>query len=171
MFVRNFIAICVLSCSLPIIASAASIDSIYTDLSSNRCKTIEIDKETGDSVRKCPGVAGYSLLVQDFDGRESVTVLTADGQRHSLNYHQVITRGGFSSLAQKAEWRVTRRKGKVLPRALIVRVNANESTSYLAVAKIAAEKVCVTQKVEGGAKANEEARRAADISAQKPCLE
>ncbi|MBD2249677.1 hypothetical protein, partial [Nostoc sp. FACHB-888] len=84
----------------------------------------------------------------------------------------------FSTLGEKAEWRVENRGGKVLPIALIVRVYANENpnlpnqrTSYLAVAKITPENICVTKKVKGGEKANQEARRAADASAKKPCLE
>ena len=59
------------------------------------------------------------------------------------------------------------------PYALIVRVNASENpekpeqtTSYLAVAKITGAEVCVTDKV----KTNKAARQAADASADKPCL-
>ncbi|MBD2249083.1 hypothetical protein, partial [Nostoc sp. FACHB-888] len=66
-------------------------------------------------------MADYSLLVQDADARESVTVLTPNGQQHSLKYSQVIT-SAFSTLGEKAEWRVENRGGKVLPIALIVRV-------------------------------------------------
>lgn len=177
MFVRNFIAISTLICTLPYPASATSIDSIYTDISPNRCKTIEFDQETRDSVQKCAAVAGYSLLVQNADGRQSVTVLTPDGQKHHLKHGQVIS-AGFYTLGKKAEWRVERREGKVLPIALIVRVydydNLNsltQRTSYLGVAKIAGDDICVTKMVKSGAKANQEARRAADASADKPCLE
>jgi hypothetical protein len=60
---------------------------------------------------------------------------------------------------------------------LIVRVNASENqedpnkkSSYLAVAKITPQQVCVTDKIAPGATANEEARRAADASSSKPCL-
>ncbi len=173
MFVRNFIAICILSCALPYPAFATSINSIYTSLSSNRCKTIEVNKETGDSVQKCPGVAGYSLLVQNVDGLQSVTVLTPEGQKHRLK----MIAGAFSNLGGgKAEWRVERRGGKVVPIALIVRMNAFQvsspdgKTSYLTVTKIAGDDICVTKRVKAGAKANQEARRAADVSAQKPCL-
>lgn len=178
MFMRNFIAIfTTLGCSLPHLTSAASIDSVYTDLSSKRCKTTQVDAETAFSVQKCTGVAGYSLLVQNTDARQSVSVMTPDGQLHSLKYPQVIS-AAFSRLGEKAEWRVEKREGKVLPIALIMRVYAyenpnspNERTPYVAVAKITAEKICVTNRLEGGAKANEEARRAADVSAGKPCLE
>jgi len=166
-----------LSGALPLLAPATSVESIYTDLSRTHCKTVTVDKETGSSIQKCSGVAGYSLLVEDDEDRQSITVLTPDGRRHPLNYWQVITTA-FSTVGDKAEWRVERRGGKVRPIALIVRVYANENpdspnerTSYLAVAKITAEKICVTARVKGGAGANEEARRAADASADKPCLE
>jgi hypothetical protein len=67
---------------------------------------------------------------------------------------------------------------KVVPVALIVRVNAYENpenpgktTSYMAVAKITPQRTCVTDKIAPSARANEEARRAADTAASKPCLE
>ncbi|MFN2510122.1 MAG: hypothetical protein ABR568_01615 [Pyrinomonadaceae bacterium] len=77
----------------------------------------------------------------------------------------------------KAEWRVAKNNGRVSPVALIVRVNASEDvehpnrlTSYLAVAKVTPEKICVTHKIPPGAKANENARRAADSSQTAACL-
>lgn len=158
-------------------APAAPVASIYTDLSAARCKTVETSKETGSSVQKCPGVGGYGLLVEDDDSRQSVTVVAPDGRRHPLNYWQVVTTA-FSSVGEKAEWRVVREGKRTRPVALIVRVNASENpespekqTSYLAVAKITPGEVCVTDKVKGGADANAEARRTADAAASKPCLE
>lgn len=63
-----------------------------------------------------------------------------------------------------------------MPKALIVRVNASENpekpnvkTSYLAVAKITPQEICVTDKVAPGPKMNEEARMAADSAAARPC--
>lgn len=153
-------------------AYAPAAESVYTDLAPDRCKTVETHEEGASSVQKCAGVEGYALLVEDDDSRQSVTVVGPDGKKHPLNYWQVITTG-FSSLGEKAEWRVEKKGGKVRPYALIVRVNANENpekpeekTSYLAVAKLTGAEVCVTDKV----KTNEEARRAADASADKPCL-
>lgn len=172
MLKRTLSALCLLSCALPLFARVPPAESVYTDLAAARCKTIEVTEESGGSVQKCPGVGGYGLLVEDDDLRQSVTVVTPDGKKHPLNYWQVIT-SGFSSLGEKAEWRVEQKDGKVRPYALIVRVNASEDpekpdkkSSYLAVAKITAAAVCVTDKV----KTNEEARQAADASADKPCL-
>jgi hypothetical protein len=169
---RTLCALFILCGALPLFAYVPASDSVYTDLASTRCKTIETSDEGAFSLQKCPGVAGYELLVEDADSRQSVTVVSPDGKKHPLNYWQVITTG-FSSLGEKAEWRVEKKGGKLRPFALIVRVNANENpekpaqkTSYLAVTKITDEHICVTDKVQ----TNEEARRAADAAADKPCL-
>jgi hypothetical protein len=151
--------------------------SVYTDISGSRCRTISVNQESGASVQSCPGVAGYKLEVEDDDARMSITVVAPGGKKSELSYWQVIT-SAFSTLGNKAEWRMARVKGKTTPVALIVRVNASEdpsnpqkTTSYLAVAKITAAKTCVTDKIGPSATANEEARRAADNAATKPCLE
>jgi hypothetical protein len=169
---RTLSALFVLACAATVFAYAPPADSVYTDLAPARCKTVEVNEESAGSVQKCAGVGGYELLVEDDDLRQSVTVVGPDGKKHPLNYWQVIT-SAFSSLGDKAEWRVEEKGGKVKPYALIVRVNASENpekpeqkTSYLAVAKITDAEVCVTDKV----KTNEAAREAADASAGKPCL-
>ena len=172
MLKRTLGALFALCCAPPLFARAPAAASVYTDIAGPACKTVEVHEESAGSVQKCAGVAGYTLLVEDDDSRQSVTVVSPDGKEHPLNYWQVITTG-FSSLGEKAEWRVEKKGKGVRPYALIVRVNASEDpeqpgrkTSYLAVAKLAAGEVCVIDKV----KTNEEARRAADAAADKPCL-
>ncbi|HEX8137505.1 MAG TPA: hypothetical protein VF544_07945 [Pyrinomonadaceae bacterium] len=157
-------------------AGASSITSVYTSISGRSCRTIDRVKETGDVTQLCPGVGGYRLEVADSDSRMSVTVVAPSGKKSDLEYWNVITHG-FSSLGEKAEWRVQKKNGRDVPIALIVRVNASENpeapdkiTSYLAVAKVTPQQSCVTDKIAPSATANEEARRAADSSAQKPCL-
>lgn len=169
---RTLSALFILCCAAPLPAYVPAAESVYTDITPARCKTIETHEESAGSVQRCPGVAGYGLLVEEDDLRQSVTVVSPGGKKHPLHYWRVVT-NAFSSLGDRAEWRVERRRGKVRPFALIVRINANENpeapeqkTSYLAVAKITAAEVCVTDKV----KTNEEARAAADASARKPCL-
>ncbi len=169
---RTLSALFILCCSAPLLAYAPAAESVYTDIAPARCKTVETQEEGAYSKQKCAGVGGYALMVEDNDSRQSVTVVSPDGKRHPLNYWQVVTTA-FSSLGEKAEWRVEKKGGKVRPYALIVRVNASENpekpeqkSSYLAVAKITTDAVCVTDKV----KTNEEARAAADASADKPCL-
>jgi hypothetical protein len=149
---------------------------VYSDLSESKCKTIEVDKETGSSTQRCQGIAGYKLLLLDDDARQSITVVTPGGKQHPLEFWQVVTHA-FSSIGSKAEWRVTRSKGKISPVALIVRVNASEDsanpsrlTSYLAVVKVTPEEICVTHKIPPGAQANENARQAADNAQTAACL-
>jgi hypothetical protein len=165
-------------CTLPLNALSASIDSIYTDLAPGKCRTIQEEEDAVPrSVQRCPGAAGYSLLVEEEDVRQTVTAVSPDGKRHPLGLWQIVTTA-FCTVGDKAEWRIIKEKGKAVPVALIIRVNANEDhanpnrvRSYLAVAKITRQKTCVTDKIAPGATANEQARRAADSSLQKPCLE
>jgi hypothetical protein len=156
---------------------AAPMTSVYTDLSGTRCRTRENNPETGSSVRQCPGAGGYQLLVADDDERRSVTVVSPDHTEHPLAYWQVVTRA-FSSLGKQAEWRVVKHREQLKPVAFIVRVNAPpqedpghpQALSYLAVAKMAPDAICVTDKIRSGRRANEHARHAADRIAPKACL-
>jgi hypothetical protein len=151
--------------------------SVYTSLGEKQCRTVK-SAEAGDDgyEGRCRGVAGYTLLLSEGDLRQNITVITPKGAKYSLDLWDVIS-GGFSSVGPKAEWRVTTRNGKPTPVALIVRYTANEDVeaptkqnSYLAVSKITATEICVTDKILPGPKANEDARRAADTAATRPCL-
>lgn len=153
-------------------AAAGEIRSAYTPLDEAQCRVTEMDEESGSSTSRCPGVAGHVLNVHDGDARVSVDIVTPDGRAHPLNYWSVVT-SGFSTAGPRAEWRM--QGGR--PIALIVRVNASEdpedssrTTSYLAVAKITAAQICVTDRIAPAPNANEAARRAADSSAGRPCL-
>ena len=169
------IAFCILVCAVCV--SAQSNRSVYTNLGEKSCRTIKADSsEAGSYVGLCGGVGGYKLQVEEGDLRQNIQVITPAGQKHSLDLWTIVG-SSFSSLGEKAEWRVRTQRGKVVPVALIVRYNlshAEDSTkaiSYLAVAKITAAKICVTDKIPPGAGANVAARAAADKSADKPCLE
>jgi hypothetical protein len=147
--------------------------SVYTSLEEKQCRVIKSATEGDDGYEgRCRGTAGYTLLLSEGDLRQNITVVTPQGTKHSLDLWDVIS-GGFSSVGPKAEWRMSNRK----PVALIIRYNASEDpeqpnklTSYLAVAKITASEICVTDKILPGAGANADARRAADAAATKPCL-
>ena len=151
--------------------------SAYTALGEKQCRTTRRPKDaTDDYEGRCRGVAGYTLVLTEGDLRQNITVITPQGAKHSLDLWDVIS-GGFSSVGAKAEWRMAKRNGKLAPVALIIRYNASEDpsapskqNSYLAVSKITPAEVCVTDKILPGPKANEDARRAADAAATKPCL-
>ena len=155
-------------------ATAQTNRSVYTPLGDTQCRTIK-SAEAGDDgyEGRCRGTAGYTLLLSEGDLRQNITVITPKGAKHSLELWDVIS-GGFSSLGPKAEWRIDK---KSVPVALILRYNASEDpaqpnklSSYLAVIKITSTEICVTDKISPGPKANEDARRAADSAATKPCL-
>ena len=151
--------------------------SLYTSLEAKQCRTIKTETTgAGDYEGRCPGVAGYSLTLLEGDLRQNIIVNAPNGTKHSLELWDVIS-GGFSSVGPKAEWRMASQNGKLALVALIIRYNASENpdkpdqrTSYLAVAKITPTEICITDKISPGAKANDEARRAADSAAKKPCL-
>ncbi|WP_420130343.1 hypothetical protein [Longimicrobium sp.] len=153
--------------------STAATRSVYTSLAEAECRLVERDAETGATTLRCPGTAGYALLMHDFDARMTVDLIAPGGRTLPLRYSGVIT-SAFSSLGPRAEWRM--RNGA--PVALIVRVNAFEdpsvpdrATSYLAVAKITGGQACVTDRITPTTPhANEAARQAADRSASRPCL-
>lgn len=166
-----------LLCLSPSFAQKAETKSIYTNLSGKNCHSVKRDAETGSSVQLCSGVADFSLLVLDDDNRMSLTLRSPDRKEHPLDLWTIVTKS-FSSLGEKAEWRVVRKAGKPAPFALIVRVNANiqedpdkpQKKSYLAVIKITDDKVCVTNIVNASADANTKARQLADDSIHKDCL-
>ena len=172
----TLLATVVLIVSVSARVHAQTNQSIYTSLDPKQCKKVRTI-ESGDYEGRCPGVAGYSLLVVEGDLRQNITVITPQKKQHSLELWNVVS-SAFSSLGPRAEWRVTKKEGKVAPYALIVRYNASEDvehpdklTSYLAVAKITSSSICVIEKIPPDAKANELARVAADSAAEKPCLQ
>ena len=160
-------------------ASAQGIQSVYTNVSGNRCKTIEENEEAaGFMVQLCPGVAGYKLQVSSQDLRQGLEIIKPDGSTHELNVG-VIGGGAFSFLGDKAEWRVKRQRGKLFPVALIIRFSVTQQMDdgsskdipYLTVTKITPQKICLVKTVPPGRNANLEARRLADASANMPCYD
>ncbi len=154
-------------------ASAQTPRSTYTSLEEKQCRSVKSPNTDEDDYEiRCRGAAGYTLIVSEGDLRQNITVVTPKSTQHSLDLWDVVS-GGFSHVGPKAEWRMLKQK----PVALIIRYNASENaeqpdkkSSYLVVTKITATEICVTDKISPGANANEEARRAADTAATKPCL-
>ena len=157
---------------------AQSNTSVYTNLTGRQCKTLKATSAEGGSYEgQCPGVAGYKLLVQEGDLRQNIVVITPNGKKQSLELWNVVG-SSFSSLGEKAEWRMKGAGAKALPVALIVRYNVanpedstRKGTSWLAVVRIGsdASQICVTESIAPGADQNVKAREAADNSASKPC--
>jgi len=173
----RLVGIAALLVTINALAHAQANDSVYTKLSTKACRTVKsTSAEGGSYVGMCPGVAGYKLQMEEGDLRQNIQVITPAGQKHSLELWSVVG-SSFSSLGEKAEWRIKRTGAKGNPIALIVRYNvadpenSTKSTSWLAIAKITSAKICVTDKIAPKATANVEARAAADSAGKKQCLQ
>jgi len=152
--------------------------SLYTSLNVSSCtKAIDESDPNETPYLVCPGVAGYLLQLRQVEsGRLSINVVNPAKQQFPLNYQDVVTRS-MSSLDDKAEWRIRRENGKLVPLALIVRVMAREdrgdpekiTNTYLAVAKIAIDGACVTDRIRQGSKPTTEVHALADSAASRPC--
>lgn len=152
-------------------------DSIYTDLVAKKCKTLESNPDEGGSYRgECSGVGGFKLEVIEGDLRQSVNVIFPNGKKSELDFTLNVS-SAFSSVGDKAEWRVSGKEKDTKPYALIVRYNASEnpdkpevSTSYLVVTKITKDSACITDVIKPMTDQNVKAQKAADESANKPCI-
>lgn len=157
--------------------SVAQNRSVYTPLDTKHCRSVKSpNADEDDLLGRCRGVAGYALLLSEGDLRQNLIVVTPKRTEYSLELWNVVS-SGFSTVGPKVEWRMARQNGKLSPVALIIRYNANEDAehpnkllSYLAVAKITPNEICITDKIAPSANANTEARSAADNAANRPCL-
>lgn len=160
------------------IPSFAEVTSVYTDLSEKSCVIIPSSGEPEDQGGfQCKGPAGYKLKIHYSDLRASLVVVSPDNKEHDLDFYRIIT-SQFSSLGPKAEWRLKKTKTGSTPIAVITRIFFNENTetgtsqktSYLAVAKITKDKICVTNRIKANGKENTLARDAADKALNQSCL-
>ena len=120
-------------------SQAATLTSVYTDLSDKACKTLESDSSgSGWYKGQCKGISGYKLILTEGDIRQSIDVVTPKGKSFPLDLIANVSQH-FSTVGNKAEWLV---RTNQQPVALILRYNANEDnadpakvTSYLVVSK------------------------------------
>ena len=155
------------------ISQAATLTSVYTDLTDKACKTLESDSSgSGWYKGQCQGINGYKLILTEADIRQSIDVITPKGKSFPLDLINNVSLH-FSTVGKKAEWRIAANKQPV---ALILRYNANEDatdpakvTSYLVVSKVTDKLVCITDIVKPQPKANEIARQLADQAPAKVC--
>lgn len=157
-------------------ANAAA--SLYTDLYGKSCRVVERDKASGAYTRRCAGVAGFSLLVHEARSQTSVDIVTPRGKVYPLEYWEVVT-PGLSRVGRKAEWRVEQRAGRVVPTALLVRLDtANPRTegprvaagAIITAARIARDGACVVYQGNGSARSADALARSAAADARRKCL-
>ena len=158
-------------------AQTEKIESIYTDFGDKNCKKLKLDPEDGILYRgECRGVGGYKLIFYESEHHQSLDLIAPDGKKFDLKL-QISAAPSF--LGQKAEWRVRKVGKKIIPTALIVRMNVlddpddrEKTRSFLLVIKITKDAACMTDKIEPSVKdQNEKARELADVAAEKPCYQ
>lgn len=152
--------------------------SLYTDLYGKNCRTIELDKASGAFTRRCGGVGGFSLLVHEARAQASVDIVTPRGKVYPLEYWEVVT-PGLSRVGRKAEWRVENRKGRVVPTALLVRLDtANPRTegprvaagAVITAARIAGDGACVVYQASAAPRSADARARSAAADTRRKCL-
>lgn len=149
-------------------ANAAN-TSIYTSLEEARCQVVSSTPEgAGSSVQRCPGIAGYTVFIEEGDLRQDL-VLERAGARRALNLWQVVS-SAFSTVGPRIEWRLQRG----VPVALIVRYNLSDPSNVnrlnrpLVVAKLSPAP-CVVAVVPASRRQNEQARVLADRASSLSC--
>jgi len=171
-----FLALFIMLLSSIVFGQTKKVESLYSGLSDKDCKAIETPDDGDDGYRGlCKGVGGFKLELLEGDLRQTINVVAPNGTKSELNLWGAVS-GGFSSVGNKAEWRVSQNGKTVTPKALILRFNASENpedstkiTSYLVVVKIAGNTACITEIIKPSANQNEKARESADASVNKPC--
>lgn len=158
-------------------AYADTLASVYTTLEEPKCKLVSQDPETGDRTTSCPGIAGFSVVVEESDDRVSLTIISPNKKLLPLNFWDIAV-PGFSTLGEQIEWRHALQRRTSTPVGIIVRVDtvmqANpgepKPRSFFLVAHINENNACVTAKIPVEEfNAHLSARKAADDSTRR-CL-
>jgi hypothetical protein len=170
---------CIVAGAIALIASplqAAS--SIYSELYGKSCNLIEVDKGSGASTRRCSGVGGYSLLVHEAHAQTSVDIVTPGRAVYPLEYWEVVT-PGLSRVGRVAEWRVEQRNGRMVPTALLVRLDTSNLGTHgprvaagaiLTAARIENDGACVVYQGNAAPRSADALARAAAADPRAKCL-
>lgn len=165
------LALCVVF-TLAACIRSTHLESAFSPLGDSECHLVSEDQETGASRTRCPGIRGFSVLVLYDDQRMSATLVDDKGQEHRLDYWNTVT-GSFSSLGNRAEWRLSQGGTTSRPVAFIVEVKestSNGEQSRWAVTKITDAETCVVARIVSEPGALQSARKLADTSSRLPCL-
>ena len=154
-------------------AAIAGPVSRYTSF--RHCKLVKSGERLGEdwSVSRCAGIGGYDLELDYSDARDDLALLHNGSPAVELGLVE-LSGGGFSSLADTAEWRGEGSDAGFAPTALIVRHlvsensdNAGRQTAVLMVIDL--RQRCVTDQVRPQPGQNEAARTIAD-GPRRACL-
>ena len=159
------------TCALILQSSAQTIGSSYTSTDPKHCRVTGAGNGVDDStIRVCPGMAGYVVLISEDDLRESVSV----GRNRLGASREPAARasfGPFNSTTNTMEWRSVAGKPFAIIQRWHIADNADQDKDgraiakpMLAVTRLSPGPVCHVAyvDVQANPNANELARKAAD---------
>ena len=176
--IRTCLSASVLAFTMLPVLPAHGAASLYTDLYGKSCKTVEQLAGSGANTRQCAGVGGFSLLVHEARAQTSIDIVTPKGAVYPLEYWEVVT-PGLSRVGRMAEWRVEQRNGKLVPTALLVRLDTGNAVlegpreaagAIITAARIANDGACVVFQGDGALKTADTMARSAAAQSGRRCL-
>lgn len=157
--------------------AAGAATSMVSQLHGAACHSIDQDRAGATRTRRCPGVAGYRLLVHEAHAQTSVDIVTPQGQLYPLEYWEVVT-PHLARVGRVAEWLLERRGGRLVPVGLLVRLDTAypagggprlAAGAILTAARIEPDGACVVYQGNGALRSADAAARAA-VVARRKCL-
>jgi hypothetical protein len=144
--------------------------SRFTPLSEAACRITSESEETGDWVRRCPGIAPYGVEWSSGDLREDLALVGDDGSV-DLGLPVIVAKGAFDALGKQIEWRGP---AGGAPDVLVVRVHVADQTGKTDSGRLAivtlGPKPCVAAIVGVKPGQSAEARAIADRAPLPSCL-
>jgi hypothetical protein len=155
-------------------AEAAPFETADSFLGGTRCKLSLNSEAPDESIQRCPGISGYTIIVIDADGRMSLTVVAPDNRKYPLNFGEVVTRK-FSRLGQRARWFFPRMGRRTAPTALSVKLYENDGmtpneTEINVVTRIRNGDTCVVGRVSATESSTSAVEQLVEQSPSLPCL-
>jgi hypothetical protein len=168
------------SSPIPGLPTSMPAGSTYTDLNDRVCKDVARGPDDEGIIYKgeCPGFAGYKVINLSTDHTQALKITDPAGKRHDVDFRGPLGTAADVFLGDKIEWRTKGSEKDAKPHAFIIRVNVqkepgnyDKQDSNLAVVKIGADNICVTDLVPPSVKdQNVKARELSDTAATKPCI-
>ena len=144
--------------------------SSFTKVIESACPLVDEDKETGDFSRRCPGVAGWTLIWTSSDLRDDLEVMRGKVAK-DLGFPSLVAKGPFDAIGETVEWRgpAGGEPDVLVARVHVARPDGSSDSGRLAVSRLG-EKPCLVAIVPPGAGQSERARAIADGTLPQ-CLE
>lgn len=154
----------------PVAPAVPARASRFTKVTDAACPLVEEDKETGDFSRRCPGIAGWTVLWTSGDLRDDLAVARGKVSK-SFGYPSLVAKGPFDAIGETIEWRgpAGGEPDVLVARVHVARPDGSSDSGRLAVARLGKEP-CIVAIVPPGAGQSDRAHAIADGSLPQ-CIE